>query len=178
MPTWFWHLRAASVASRCSFRQRRGRPAGPDEWLQTARLQPFLEVQFYAGESIWRMLLTPLLWGAAMFLFVLAGWSMLQSRFAYKRRDRDAIEWGEPPPSLLQRWRTKMRRIQFRLRGFAKRRMPEIAPKPMPSAPAHAPADPLKKPTQPVLALFSSTIGAPNGEPKEGFAWEATKEIE
>jgi hypothetical protein len=52
--------------------------------------------------------------------------------------------------------------------------MPEIAPKPMPSPPAHAPAEPLKKLTQPVLAL----LGAPNGEPKEGFAWEATKEIE
>jgi hypothetical protein len=147
---------------------------GPDEWLPTAKLQPFLQAQFYAGESIWRMLLTPLLWGAAMFFFLLAGWSMLQSRFAYKRRDRDAIEWGRPPPSLLQRWSTKMGRIQFRLRRFAKRRMPEIAPKLTPSAPANAPADPLKKPTQPALALF----GAPNGEPKEGFAWEETKGIE
>jgi hypothetical protein len=52
--------------------------------------------------------------------------------------------------------------------------MPEIAPKSMPPAPATVPADPLKKPTQPVLALF----GAPNGEPKEGFAWEETKGIE
>lgn len=67
-----------------------------------------------------------------------------------------------------------MRRIRSRLRGFAKRRMPEIAPKSMPPAPATVPADPLKKPTQPVLALF----GAPNGEPKEGFAWEETKGIE
>ena len=40
--------------------------------------------------------------------------------------------------------------------------------------PANAPADPLKKPTQPVLALFRP----PNGEPKEGFAWEETKGIE
>ncbi len=147
---------------------------GPDEWLPTARLQPFLEAQFYAGESIWRMLLTPLLWGAAMFFFVLAGWSMLQSRFAYERRDRDAIEWGRPPPSLLQRWRTKMRRIRSRLPGSAKQRISGIAPKPTPPAPATAPDNPLKKPTQPVLALF----GAPNDKPKEGFAWEETKGIE
>jgi len=44
---------------------------GPDEWLQTVRLQPFLQAQFYDGKSFWRLLLTPLLWGAAMFLFLL-----------------------------------------------------------------------------------------------------------
>ncbi|MGO9402203.1 MAG: hypothetical protein ACLPVW_01890 [Terriglobales bacterium] len=147
---------------------------GPDEWLETAIVQPFLEAQFYAGESIWRMLLTPLLWGAAMFFGVLAGWSMSQSRSPDNRWDIDAIEWGEPPPSLLQRWRTKMSRIRFRLPEFEKRRMPEIAPKPTPPAPATAPADPLKKPTEPVLALF----GAPHGEPKEGFAWDEHNGIE
>jgi len=61
--------------------------------------------------------------------------------------------------------------------------MPQIAPKPTPSVPANAPADPLKKPTQPMLALFGSTvngstIGAPKTEPKEAFAWEKTKGIE
>jgi hypothetical protein len=61
--------------------------------------------------------------------------------------------------------------------------MPEIAPKPAPSVPANAPADPLKKPTQPMLALFVSTvngsiIGAPEPKPKEAFAWEKTKGIE
>ena len=44
--------------------------------------------------------------------------------------------------------------------------------------PATAPADPLKKPTQPMLALFGSTIGAPETKPKEAFAWEKTKGIE
>jgi hypothetical protein len=61
--------------------------------------------------------------------------------------------------------------------------MPEIAPKPAPSAPANPPADPLKKPTQPMLALFvstlnGSTIGAPETKPKEAFDWEKTKGIE
>ena len=147
---------------------------GPDEWLRIARLQPFLEAQFYAGESMWRILLTPLLWGAAMFFFVLGGRSMLQHRSTYKRYDAETIEWGEPPPSLLQRLTTKMGRIRFRPPGFAKQKMTEIAAKVTPPAPATAPADPLKKPTQPVLALF----GAPKGKPKEGFAWEETKEIE
>jgi hypothetical protein len=72
-----------------------------------------------------------------------------------------------------------MGRIRFRLPGFVKHpRTPEIAPKPTPSAPANAPAHPLKKPTQPMLALFGSTIGAPDTKPKEVFAWEETKGIE
>jgi len=56
--------------------------------------------------------------------------------------------------------------------------MPETAPKPAPSVPANAPADPAKKPAQPMLALFGPTIGAPETEPKEAFAWEKTKGIE
>jgi len=73
--------------------------------------------------------------------------------------------------------------IRFRLPGFSRQQMPEIAPKPAPSVPANAPTDPLKKPTQPMLALFGSTvngstIGAPETKPKEAFAWEKTKGIE
>ena len=76
-----------------------------------------------------------------------------------------------------------MGRIRFRLPRFSQRQMPEIAPKPAPSVPANAPADPLKKPTQPMLALFvstvnGSTIGAPETKPTEAFAWEKTKGIE
>jgi hypothetical protein len=67
-----------------------------------------------------------------------------------------------------------MGRIRFRLPGPSMQGMPEIAPTPTPSALENAPADLLKKPTQPVLPLF----GARNGEPMEGFAWEETKEIE
>lgn len=151
---------------------------GSDEWLQSATLQPFLQAQFYAGESFWRLLLTPLLWGVAIFFFLLAGWSLLQSRTSNKRWDMEMIEWGEPPPSLLQRWWAKMGRLQFKRPGFWKQRGPEIALKPPPPGPATVPADPLKKPTQPALALFGSTIGAPTGKPKEGYAWEKSKGIE
>lgn len=76
-----------------------------------------------------------------------------------------------------------MDRIRFRLPRFSQHQMPEIAPKPAHSVPANAPGDPLKKPTQPMLGLFGSTvngstIGAPEGKPKEVFAWEKTKGIE
>jgi hypothetical protein len=126
--------------------------------------------------SFW--LLTPLLWVAAIFLLLLAARSVLQNRSSRKWPDRETIEWGQPRPSLIQRWRIKMGRIRFRLPRFSQRQMPEIAPKPAPSVPANAPADPLKKPTQPMLALFGSTIGAPETKPKEAFAWEKTKGIE
>jgi len=125
-------------------------------------------------------LLTPLLWVAAMILLLLAVRSVLQNRSSRKERDWETIEWGRPRPSLIQRWRIKMGRIRFRLPRFSRRQIPEIAPKPTPSVPANAPVDPLKKPTQPLLALFVSTVngGAPETEPKEAFAWEKTKEIE
>lgn len=147
---------------------------GSDEWLPTAIVQPFLQAQFYAGESFGRLLLTPLLWGAAMFFFVLAGWSVLQSRTLNKRWDMEMIEWGEPPPSLIQRWWAKMGRVRFRLPEFWKQRRPEIALKPPPPEPATAPAELLKKPRQPVLPLF----GTPNGRQKEGFAWDEHNGIE
>ncbi|MFZ0319825.1 MAG: hypothetical protein WAL56_11930 [Candidatus Sulfotelmatobacter sp.] len=71
-----------------------------------------------------------------------------------------------------------MDRIRFRLPRFLRRQMPEIAPEPAPSVPANAPPDPLKKPTQRMLALFGSTICAPETKPKEAFAWKKTKGIE
>ena len=127
-------------------------------------------------------LLTLLLWVAAMFLLLLAVRSVLQNRSSRKRRDVETIEWGRPRPSLIQRWSIRIGRIRFRLPRFSQRQMPEISPKPTPLAPA-TPADPLKKPTHPMLALFGSTgsgstIGAPETKPKEAFAWEKTKGIE
>ena len=123
-------------------------------------------------------LLTPLLWVAAMLLLLLAVRSVLQNRSPRKWRDRETIEWGRPRLSLIQRWRIRMGGIRFRLPRFSQRQMPEIAPKPTPSVPPNAPADPLKKPTQPMLALFGSTVSAPETKPKEAFAWEKTKGIE
>ncbi len=121
---------------------------------------------------------TALLWVGATFFLLLAARSVLQSRSSSKRRDVEPIEWGRPRPSVIQRWSMKMDGIRFRLPRFSQRQMPETAPKPAPSVPANAPADPAKKPAQPMLALFGPTIGAPETEPKEAFAWEKTKGIE
>ena len=115
-------------------------------------------------------LLTPLLRIVAMFLLLLTVRSVLQNWSPRKgRRDRETIEWDEPRPNLIQRWRMWQ--------------MPAIAPKPAPSVPANAPADPLKNPTQPMPALFGSTVNgstidAPETKRKDVFAWEKTKGIE
>ena len=161
----------------------------PGEWLQTATLKAVLEEQFYAGVSMWRMLSIPLFMGAAMFFFLLAGFSMVPSRPQYEPWDIERFDWGRPPASLLERWRTRTKevgKIRCRLPGLAKQKMPEIRPEPPPPAPATAPADPLTKPTVLVLPVFGSTTGsttsssmvAPNRKPKEGFRWEETKGIE
>lgn len=118
--------------------------------------------------------LTPLLWGAALVFFLLAGRSMWQSWSARKRWDRERNEWGASWPNLSQQWRMKMGTIRFRLPEFAKRRKQTIAPKPTPPAPSTASAKPLKKAIQPVLPFFE----APSGEPKEAFVWNETEEID
>jgi hypothetical protein len=151
---------------------------GPDEWLQTVRLQPFLEAQFYDGKSIWRLLLTPLLWGSAMFFSLLAGGNILRGLNAYDEWDLERIKWGEPPTSWPQRWRKRIGGMRFRLPGFARRKIPEIARKTTPQAQTSIPADSLKKPIQPVLPIFGSTIDAANDRPKERFASKETKRIE
>ena len=151
---------------------------GPDEWLQTVRLQPFLEAQFYDGKSFWRLLLTPLLWGVAMFFSLLAMGSILRSLNAYDEWDLERIEWGEPPTNWPQRWRKKIGGTRFSLPGFARRKIPEIARKATPQTQAIIHAESLKKPIQPVLPVFGSTIAADDDRPKERFASKEAKRIE
>jgi hypothetical protein len=151
---------------------------GPDEWLQTVRLQPYLEAQFYDGKSFWRLLLTPQLWGAAMFFFLLALGSILRRLNAYDAWDLERIEWGEPPTSWPQRWRKRIGETRFSLSGFARRKIPEIAREATAQTQASIPADSPKKPNQPVLPIFGSTISAANDRPKERFASKETKRIE
>src|ERR1035437_10193051 len=151
---------------------------GSDEWLQSAMLQPFLQAQFYDGKSFWRLLLTPLLWGAAMFFFLLAMGSILRSLNAYDQWDFERIEWGETPTSWPQRWRKKIGRMPFSLPGFARRKMTEIARKATSQTQASIHADSPKKSIQPVLPIFGSTISAANDRPKERFASKETKRIE
>jgi hypothetical protein len=148
-----------------------------DELLQSAILQPFLQAQFYAGKSFWRLLLTPLLWGAAASFSLLAGANIFRSLNAYDEWDLERIKWGKRPTSWPQRWRKKIARTRFGLPGFARRKIPEIARKATPQTLASIHSESSKKPIQPVLPFFGSTI-APNDRPKERFASKETKRIE
>jgi hypothetical protein len=151
---------------------------GSDELLQSAILQPFLQAQFYDGKSFWRLLLTPLLWGAAMFFFLLAGGGVLRSLNAYDEWDLERIKWGERPTSWPQRWRKKIGGTRFGLPGFASRKIPEIAPKATPQTQASIHSESSKKWIQPVLPFFGSTIAAADDRRKEQFASKETKRIE
>jgi hypothetical protein len=53
---------------------------GPHERVAADKLSPYLQETFFDGESAWRLLLQPLLWGAAAVLFLLGGWITLQER--------------------------------------------------------------------------------------------------
>jgi hypothetical protein len=151
---------------------------GSDEWLRSAMLRPFLQVQFYAGKSFWRLLLTPLLWGAAMFLFLLAWGSILRSRNAYDQWDLERIKWGERPTSWPQRWRKKIGGTGFGLPGFASRKIPETARKATAQTQDSIHSESSKVSIQPVLPIFGSTIAAANDRPKERFTSTETKRIE
>ena len=151
---------------------------GPDEWLQTVRLQPFLEAQFYAGKSFWRVLLTLLLWGDAMCFFLLAGGSVLRSLNAYDEWDLERIEWGERPTSWPQRWRKKIGGTRFGPPEFRSPKMPEIAREATPQTQASTHSESSKQPIQPVLPFFGSTIAADDERRKERVASTETKRIE
>jgi hypothetical protein len=113
-----------------------------------------------------------------MFFFLLAGESTLRSLNAYDQWDLERIEWGEPPTSWPQRWRKKIGRTRFVLPGFARRKIPVIARRATPQTQASIHAESLKKPIQPVLPLFGSTIAAAEDRPKERFTSKETKRIE
>jgi len=151
---------------------------GSDELLQPALLQPFLQAQFYDGKSFWRLLLTLLLWGDALFFFLLAGGSILRSLNAYDEWDLERIKWGERPTSWPQRWRKKIGRTRFGPPGLASRKIPEIARKATPQTQASVHSELPKKPIQPVLPFLGSPIAADADGPKEWVASKETKRIE
>ena len=151
-----------------------GLAQGPEEWLQIPRLEPFLQSHFYAGRSLCRMLLTPLLWSVAMQFLLLAGDDFFRNRDAFRRGDMERIHWGEPPPSLVRRWRTTIGGARFRLLEFAKfsRRKSTSKAQPAPSA---APlVEPPKEPWGTTFSLF----GATDRTSKDGFIWSGEDEID
>jgi hypothetical protein len=93
-----------------------GLEQGPRAQFTAARLEPYLQANFFSGESAGSLLLRPLLWGLAAVLFLVAGRSSLPRRSRYEQRHGRRTKG----PELLSvlRWRPRARAdgIRFQLR--------------------------------------------------------------
>jgi hypothetical protein len=162
------------LSSEAQKRGWTGLAQGPEEWLPIPRLEPFLESHFYAGRSLWRLLMTPLLWSVAMLFLLLAGEDFFRSRHFARRRDMERIDWGEPPPSLVWRWRTTIGEVRIRLLGFAKSSARKDTTKVASVAAAPTPVKVPKKAAHATVPLF----GATDRTRKDGFVWSGKDEID
>jgi len=89
---------------------------GPRDVITAAKLKPYLQETFFDGESAWRLLLQPELWGAAAVLFLLAGWIMLRERFRHEERHGRRTKGPELLSASRTTYRAKADGIRFRLR--------------------------------------------------------------
>jgi hypothetical protein len=84
-----------------------------EEWVEIRILEPFLRQDFYEGQSLWRMLVQPVLWSAAILLSlmlteeVLRIWRKMRHSKQYWRR------WKDPQPALIPRFVRAMERIRL-----------------------------------------------------------------
>ena len=89
---------------------------GPREAITAAKLKPYLQETFFDGESAWRLLLQPVLWGAAAVLFLLAGWITLRERLRHEERHGRRTKGPELLSASRSTYRAKADGIRFRLR--------------------------------------------------------------
>ena len=147
---------------------------GPEEQLQIATLKPLLENQFFDGESLWTLLLLPLLCGFLLYLFLLIVWAKYEDWIDSVPWPAEWIELSELVRSLFHKCRNKMRTIQFRMPELKKYSVRKTAPKVTPTVPAVARVEPPKKPSQVTFSPFGATDGTTNS----GFVWNKKNEIE
>ncbi len=164
-------LRLSLVAQKMGWT---GLVRGPEEWIKIPRLQPLLQQQFYEGESLWRILLTPLLWSIAVLLCLVAGQDFLTARWAARRLNPHSILWAEPSPCLLRRWTTAMRGLRFEALRFIKSLLGKRTSKTL-VKPSGVSA--VESPGKPPLAVVP-VFGAMQGMPKEKFVWNRKNEID
>jgi hypothetical protein len=84
-----------------------------DEWVEIRILEPFLRQDFYEGQSLWRMLVEPVLWSAAVLLGLLVAEEMLRTRRNQRHSRQYWHRWPEPRPSFVRRWIGAMRNLRF-----------------------------------------------------------------
>jgi len=89
---------------------------GPRESVAADKLSAHLQETFFDGESAWRLLLQPVLWGAAAVLFLLAGWITIQERSRHEERHGRRTKGPELLSALRSMYAAKADGIRFRLR--------------------------------------------------------------
>jgi hypothetical protein len=88
---------------------------GSRESVATDKLSPYLQETFFDGESAWRLLLQPLLWGAAAVLFLLAGGMTIQERSRHEERHGRRTKGSELLSAVRSMYVAKADGICFRL---------------------------------------------------------------
>lgn len=91
---------------------------GEEAWIEITRLRPFVRKEFYGDQSLWKMLLTPLLWSIAVLLCLLAVEDSM--RTVRSRADRYWTIRGEASPALLTRRTQPMEFLRFTSTKIAK----------------------------------------------------------
>jgi hypothetical protein len=144
---------------------------GPEERLPIATLKPILEGQFFDGESLWILILLPLLCGFLLFLALLIVWAKYEDWIDSITWPAEWTELSELVRSLLRKCRRRLHAIQFPTLERKGSSAKETALKVAPTEPAGEP------PKQPPQVAFSP-FGAIDGTPKVGFVWNEKDEID
>lgn len=145
-----------------------GLVSGEEEWIEIRRLQPFLRQEFYGGQTLLRMLLTPLLWsiGALLCLFAVQEWMRI-------RRSRIDRYWRrEPPSGLPARCGPAIRSLRSASMKITKALIGRRRSTPAPKWPDTTAGDPRAKSSQKTTSLF----GAASRTPGERLGWKPTEQ--
>ena len=147
---------------------------GPEERLQIAVLRPRLEEQFFDGQSLWIIVLLPILCGFVLFCLLLYGLSWLEDWIPDAPWRAQRLPWEESAPTLLEKCITKAQKARSWFWKWALQWTRRTAPNPAATAPEASPEEPVRKPPQFAFAPLSLT----DGMRKEGFLWTEKDEIE
>jgi hypothetical protein len=147
---------------------------GPEEQLQIATLKPLLENQFFDGESLWTLLLLPLLCGFLLYLFLLIVWAKYEDWIDSVPWPVEWIELSGLVRSLFHECRNKMVGIKSRFQYSEPNGKKTSASSATQAAPALIIQEPLRNPPQSQFSPF----GTSDGIPKKGFAWDESKGID
>ena len=138
---------------------------GDQEWIEIPRLYPVLRQEFYGDQSLYRILLTPLLWATAALLGMLAGENWFRNRWSQKRLFLRGDLW----PSLFSGCADAMHRLQ---RISTRAIKPPFGVKTETAGPNFREIAAVKSPSESTQAGIPF-FGAAQGKASEPAGWKA-----